>query len=50
MMSIDNETQNILIHAVDQEGGKIEDVITKWVAESESVWKPWVDAAMAAKQ
>ncbi len=48
-MSITNEMQNKLIHAIDQEGGKVEDVIAKWLDENEAIWKPWVEAAMAAK-
>ena len=49
MMTIDNKTQNKLIHAIDQEKGKVEDVITKWISENESVWMPWVEAAKAAR-
>ena len=45
-MSITNEIQNKLIH---QKGGKVEDVVAKWLEENEAVWKPWVEAAKAAK-
>ena len=41
--------QNNLIHAIDQKGGKVEDVIAKWIEENEAVWGPWVAAAEAAK-
>lgn len=50
MLTIDNQTQNKLIHAIDQKKGKVEDVIAKWVADNESVWMPWVEAAKAAKK
>lgn len=49
MMSIDNKTQNNLIHEIDQKKQKVEDVITKWIADNEATWKPWVEAAKAAK-
>lgn len=49
MMTIDNKTQNSLIHAIDQEKGKVEAVVSKWLADNEAVWKSWVEAAKAAK-
>ena len=49
MMTIDTATQNKLIHEIDQKKQKVEDVIAKWLADNESTWKPWVDAAKASK-
>lgn len=49
MMSVSNAVQNALINEVDQNGRPIEEVISEWIAENEAVWRPWIDAAEAAK-
>ena len=49
MMSISNEVQNALINEVDQNGRPIEEVISEWIAANEAVWRPWIEAAEAAK-
>lgn len=46
MMSIDNETQNLMMLEIDNKGRKIEEVVAEWIAANEGTWKPWVDAAM----
>lgn len=46
MMSIDNETQNLLMLEIDNKGRKLEEVVAEWIAANESTWKSWVKAAM----
>jgi glycine betaine/proline transport system substrate-binding protein len=41
-----NEDQIPMMNAIDQEGGKLEEVVAQWVNDNEAIWKPWVDAAM----
>ncbi len=40
-----NEDQIPMMNAIDQEGQKLEEVTAQWVADNESIWKSWVDAA-----
>jgi glycine betaine/proline transport system substrate-binding protein len=40
-----NEDQIPMMNAIDQEGEKLEEVTGQWVADNESIWKPWVDAS-----
>lgn len=40
-----NADQNPLIHEVDNEGRKPEEVAAEWVSKNKSTWQPWVDAA-----
>lgn len=49
-MSIDNDTQNVLMLEIDQKGRDIEEVIAEWIDANEATWTPWVEAGMAAKQ
>ena len=42
---VDADQQAAMMLAIDQKGEKLEDVTAKWVAENESTWKPWMDAA-----
>ncbi len=44
-ISIDNETQNLMMLEIDNKGRKLEEVVAEWVAANEATWKPWVDAA-----
>ena len=41
-----NGDQIPMMNAIDQDGKKLESVVAEWVASNESVWQPWVDAAM----
>ena len=43
--SVDTSALELMMKAIDQDGGKVEDVTAAWVADHEAVWKPWVDAA-----
>ena len=38
---IDNDLMSSLIVKIDLEGGSVEDVVGDWLANNESVWKPW---------
>ena len=38
--------QQPMMGAVDVDGGSVEDVVSAWIAENESTWKPIVDAAI----
>ncbi len=44
-VSIDNETQNLMMLEIDNKGRKLEEVVAEWIANNEASWKPWVDAA-----
>ena len=44
-MSIDNETQNLMMLEIDSKGRKLEEVVAEWIGNNEASWKPWVDAA-----
>ena len=44
-LSLDNETQNLMMLEIDNKGRKLEEVVAEWVAANEATWKPWVDAA-----
>ncbi len=44
-VSIDNETQNLMMLEIDNKGRKLEEVVAEWIANNEATWKPWVDAA-----
>ena len=39
------EAQQPMMGAIDVDGGSVEEVVAKWMAENEAVWKPVVDAA-----
>ncbi len=41
-----NKDQIPMMNAIDQDGKKLEDVVSAWVDANEATWKPWVDAAM----
>jgi glycine betaine/proline transport system substrate-binding protein len=41
-----NEWQGPMAMAVETENRKPEDVAKEWVDQSETTWKPWVDAAL----
>ncbi len=45
MMSIDNETQNLMMLEIDNKKRKLEEVVAEWVNANEATWKPWVEAA-----
>jgi len=34
------------MNAIDQEGGKLEEVVDAWLDANQSRWQRWVDAAM----
>jgi glycine betaine/proline transport system substrate-binding protein len=40
--TVSNEEIGAMIAAVDLEGGKVEDVVAKWVAENEDRWSGWI--------
>lgn len=42
-LTIDNQTQIDLIHAVDVDGKPVEEVTKAWVDANEAVWKPWTE-------
>ncbi len=44
--TLKNADQIPMMNAIDQEGKKLEDVVSAWVDANEATWKPWVDAAM----
>ncbi len=44
-VSIDNETQNLMMLEIDNKKRKLEEVVGEWISKNEAVWKPWVDAA-----
>ena len=44
-MSIDNETQNLMMLEIDNKKRKLEEVVAEWIGKNEATWKPWVDAA-----
>lgn len=39
------DAQQPMMGAIDVDGGAVEDVVAKWMAENEGAWKPVVDAA-----
>lgn len=41
-----NEDQIPMMNAIDQDGKKLEAVVSAWVDANQAIWKPWVDAAM----
>jgi glycine betaine/proline transport system substrate-binding protein len=41
-----NEDQIPMMNAIDQDGKKLEKVVSEWVDANESIWKPWVKASM----
>ena len=43
--NLTNDDQIPMMNAIDQEGGKLEEVVAAWVDANEAKWKPWVDAA-----
>ena len=40
-----NQDQIPMMNAVDQDGNKLEKVVSNWVDDNEAIWKPWVAAA-----
>jgi glycine betaine/proline transport system substrate-binding protein len=44
-ITIDNETQNLMMLEIDNKSRKIEEVVGEWIGQNEAVWKPWVDGA-----
>jgi glycine betaine/proline transport system substrate-binding protein len=44
--TLTNDDQIPMMNAIDQDGKKLEDVVTSWVDANETTWKPWADAAM----
>ena len=44
--TLKNSDQIPMMNAIDQDGKKLEDVVSAWVDANEATWKPWVDAAM----
>ena len=42
---IDNQTMGELIVKVDLEGNEVDAVVSQWIADNESVWKPWIACA-----
>ena len=49
VLSIDNTTMNALMLEIDSKGRDLEEVIAEWIAANEATWRPWVEAAMAAR-
>ncbi|MDE0310504.1 MAG: ABC transporter substrate-binding protein [Acidiferrobacterales bacterium] len=45
-MTLTNAVQNELIYEVDQNNRPIEEVMSEWMAANESMWRPWIEAAM----
>ena len=43
--SLKNGDQIPMMNAIDQDGKKLEDVVSMWVKDNEATWKPWADAA-----
>ena len=43
--TLTNDDQIPMMNAIDQEGNKLEDVVSARVDANEAKWKPWVDAA-----
>ena len=43
--TLTNDDQIPMMNAIDQEGKKLEDVVTAWVDANEAKWKVWADAA-----
>ncbi len=41
-----NEDQIPMMNAIDQEGKKLEKVVSDWVDANEAIWKPWIKASM----
>lgn len=44
-ISLDNETQNLMMLEIDNKKRKLEEVVAEWVNANEATWKPWVEAA-----
>ena len=42
---LDVADQQPMMGAIDVDGGSVEDVVAKWMADNEATWKPVVDAA-----
>lgn len=40
--TVSNEEMGAMIAAVDLEGGKVEDVVAKWIADNEDRWAGWI--------
>jgi glycine betaine/proline transport system substrate-binding protein len=43
--TMDTKQQEAMMKAIDQDGQKLEDVVSGWMAENEATWKAWVAAA-----
>jgi len=44
-MTIDNNSQNLMMLEIDNKKRKIDEVVAEWIEQNESTWKPWVVAA-----
>jgi glycine betaine/proline transport system substrate-binding protein len=44
--SMTNADQNAAILEIDNKGRDIDDVVSEWLANNESTWQGWIDAAM----
>lgn len=40
--TVSNEEMGAMIAAVDLEGGKVEDVVAKWITDNEARWSGWI--------
>ena len=44
-VQISTDDQQVMMAAIDQEGGKVEDIVGQWMTDNEGTWQQWVDAA-----
>ncbi|MCV6592169.1 MAG: ABC transporter substrate-binding protein [Silicimonas sp.] len=44
-LEISNDQQIDLINMVDQQGKSVDDAVAHWLAENETTWQGWIDAA-----
>ena len=41
-MNLTNAEQAKMVLAIDVEGGDIDEVVEKWVADNEAIWREWM--------
>ncbi len=44
-VKISTGDQQVMMAAIDQNGGKVEDIVAEWMANNEGTWSEWVAAA-----
>ena len=43
-VQISTDDQQVMMAAIDQNGGKVEDIVAQWMTDNEGTWQEWVAA------